>query len=274
MNVLEVEVPAALDDELASPKRGGGKSSPRQARGCLVEWLDQLVLRVKREDGVAASALHDAYRWLIRWNVPDGPLIRRVSQSLFLAHDVMERGGELVAAKLFYEPLVRARFTRVGRRVHVTALPYISGHCKVFVGDDCTLSKIYVSTGRFCDEPELHIGRGTSMGFAVSFSVNRLVTIGEHVGIASRATIADSDGHPVDLERRLRGELLSGADIKPVTVGDHVWIGRGAHVLKGVTIGKGAVIAAGSVVASDVPAGALAMGVPARVITRPSESPK
>jgi acetyltransferase-like isoleucine patch superfamily enzyme len=39
--------------------------------------------------------------------------------------------------------------------------------------------------------------------------------------------------------------------------------------LKGVTIGAGAVVASGSVVASDIPEGALAMGVPARVIKRP-----
>jgi acetyltransferase-like isoleucine patch superfamily enzyme len=47
-----------------------------------------------------------------------------------------------------------------------------------------------------------------------------------------------------------------------------VWIGRGAHILKGVTIGRGAIVAAGSVVASDVPAGAMAMGVPARIVKR------
>jgi acetyltransferase-like isoleucine patch superfamily enzyme len=38
--------------------------------------------------------------------------------------------------------------------------------------------------------------------------------------------------------------------------------------LKGVTIGRGAVVAAGSVVVSDVPDGAIAMGVPARVLKR------
>lgn len=236
-----------------------------------MRWLDQLLLRVKRRDGAAAGAVHDAYRWLLRWNVPDVPAVRYLSESLYLAYDAFDHGTELLAAKLLYEPMVRARFAHVGERVHVTGLPYIIGHCKIHVGDDCTLSKIFVTSGRFCDDPELHIGRGTSIGFAVAFSVNRRVTIGEHVGIASRATLADSDGHPADLQRRLRGEAISAEDIKPVVVGDHVWIGRGAQVLKGVTIGAGAVVAAGSVVTSDVPAGALAMGVPARVITRPWE---
>lgn len=231
--------------------------------------IERLTVQVKRRRGPAAAALHDAYRWLVRWNVPDTPLLRSLARAAFYAHDALGHGSSLLAAKLLYEPMARARFESVGQRVHVTDLPYILGHCKIHVGDDCTLSKILVFSGRFHDAPELRIGRGSTIGFLVSFSVNQRITIGEHVGIASRVTLADSDGHPVDLERRLRGETLRADDIRPVTIGDHVWIGRGAHVQKGVTIGRGAVVAAGSVVTSDVPEGALAMGVPARVVLRP-----
>jgi galactoside O-acetyltransferase len=49
-------------------------------------------------------------------------------------------------------------------------------------------------------------------------------------------------------------------------VSEEVWIGAGAIILGGVTIGRGAVIAAGAVVREDVPAGAVAGGVPARVL--------
>lgn len=49
-------------------------------------------------------------------------------------------------------------------------------------------------------------------------------------------------------------------------IGDHVWIGARAVVLKGVTIGDGAVIAAGAVVTHDVPAHTLVGGVPAKII--------
>ena len=243
----------------------------QHAGRCLVKWFDKFVLQIKRRDGVTAAAVNDAYQWLLRWNVPEPGALRCLLEALYVAHDAVQHGSELLAAKLIYEPLVRARFAHVGEGVHVTGLPYLLGHCKIYVGDGCTLSRFQVASGRFFDEPELHIGKGSSIGYAVWFSVNCRVTIGEHVGIAGRANIADSDRHPPELRRRLLGDPLMPDDVKPVTIGNHVWIGRAAHVLKGVTIGDGAVVAAGSVVTSDVPAGALAMGVPARVITRPWE---
>jgi acetyltransferase-like isoleucine patch superfamily enzyme len=58
------------------------------------------------------------------------------------------------------------------------------------------------------------------------------------------------------------GAMFSAAS-RPVTIGDHVWIGARATILKGVTIGNGAVIAAGATVTHDVPAETLAVGSPA-----------
>lgn len=52
----------------------------------------------------------------------------------------------------------------------------------------------------------------------------------------------------------------------PIVVGDDVWIGAAAIVLKGVTIGAGAVVAAGCVVTKDVPPGAIVAGCPARQV--------
>lgn len=51
-------------------------------------------------------------------------------------------------------------------------------------------------------------------------------------------------------------------------IGDNVYIGAGARILGGVTIGSGASIGANAVVLTDVPAGATAVGVPARIIRR------
>lgn len=231
--------------------------------------IDKLLQKIKKRDNFASAAAYDVAKWLLRWNLPDSPALRAFYRTAWYARDAAEIASELAVSKLVLEPMVRSRFHRVGERVHVEWLPYIRGHAKISVGDDCRLSLFSVHSGKWLDEPELVFGNRCLVAWGVSFTVNKRITIGNHVGIAGYATIADSDGHPTDKERRLRGEGITEADIRPVTIGNHVWIGRFAQILKGVTIGDGAVIAAGSVVASDVPEGALAMGVPARVLKQP-----
>lgn len=83
------------------------------------------------------------------------------------------------------------------------------------------------------------------------------VHIGRETRISRNVQIWDDDAH----------KIIGGSDkTSEVVIGDHVWIGAGAIILKGVHIGDGAVIAAGAVVTRDVPAGSLAAGVPAKVI--------
>jgi len=53
---------------------------------------------------------------------------------------------------------------------------------------------------------------------------------------------------------------------RPVTVGNDVWIGANACVLRGVTIGEGAVVGAGAVITHNVPPYTIVAGNPARVI--------
>nr|WP_315850306.1 DapH/DapD/GlmU-related protein [Gemmata sp. SH-PL17] len=74
------------------------------------------------------------------------------------------------------------------------------------------------------------------------------------------------DGHPVDANRRRAGDPTPPESIAPVIIGDDVWIGRGAVILKGVSIGHRAIVAAHSVVTKNVPADAIVAGNPARVV--------
>jgi len=84
------------------------------------------------------------------------------------------------------------------------------------------------------------------------------ITIGKDCTIARDAVIRDYDGHTIELQDfNIAEEIM---------IGEHVWIGNRAMVLKGVTIGDGAIVAAGSVVTTDVPANCIVAGVPARII--------
>lgn len=86
------------------------------------------------------------------------------------------------------------------------------------------------------------------------------IKIGEGATIARDVVIRDYDGHTIEEE----GYEIS----KPINIGNHVWIGNRAMILKGVTIGDGAIIAAGAIVTKDVPSGAIVAGVPAKVIKK------
>lgn len=54
--------------------------------------------------------------------------------------------------------------------------------------------------------------------------------------------------------------------LHPTIISDDVWLGAGSTILGGVTLHEGCIIGAGAVVTRDVPAYAIAVGVPARVI--------
>lgn len=84
------------------------------------------------------------------------------------------------------------------------------------------------------------------------------VTIGEDVAISHNVTIMDSDAH--EILGNVRPKTL------PVRIGNHVWIGSGAKILKGVTVGNGSVVAAGAVVVHDVPENCVVAGVPAIIV--------
>lgn len=87
---------------------------------------------------------------------------------------------------------------------------------------------------------------------------SKSITIGNGVAIADGVLIRDCDDHDIQYEGYEK--------TAPVVIGDHVWIGQRATILKGVTIGDNAIVVAGAVVTRDVPANTLVGGVPAKVI--------
>lgn len=86
------------------------------------------------------------------------------------------------------------------------------------------------------------------------------IEIGRDTVISDDVKIQDSDNHHI-IE-----DGIPKNNTQPIIIGDHVWIGKNAIILKGVNIGEGAIVAAGAVVAKDVPARCLVAGNPACVL--------
>ena len=130
---------------------------------------------------------------------------------------------------------------------------------EVRFGSGCVLDHGFTleSSGR------LEVGDRTVFGHHCTVAVDRSVNIGANCLFGEFTSIRD---HDHAFEGSAAAILDQGRSTAPVTIGNDVWVGAKATITRGVTIGPGAVVGAHAVVTRDLPAGCVAVGVPARVI--------
>lgn len=116
-------------------------------------------------------------------------------------------------------------------------------------------------TSKVCGDVE--IGENVWKSFASSggcyIQGNNGIRIGDNTIFASGVKLISAN--------HTKGNLSTWDKCRPIEIGKNVWIGSNAVILPGVHIGDGAVIGAGAVVTRDVPAEAVAAGVPAKIIS-------
>ncbi|MFN0093396.1 MAG: bifunctional UDP-N-acetylglucosamine diphosphorylase/glucosamine-1-phosphate N-acetyltransferase GlmU [Dehalococcoidia bacterium] len=133
--------------------------------------------------------------------------------------------------------------SQLAARVHVGPYAHIRGNSTI--GEDCHL-------GNFAEVNRSTLGRGVKMHH---FSYLGDATVGDRANIAAGVITNNYDG-------KLK---------HPTTIGDDAFVGCDTMLVAPVTMGPGSQTGAGTVLKMDLPAGALAVGVPARIIRRREE---
>lgn len=213
--------------------------------------------------GRPARLARSAYRAVRRFSLP---LPRPVGRAVLGVYLVVRNASWFLRRVFVAEPLFRAMCTRYGKNVHTDIyVHFIMGKGELIVGDNVLMDgKVGIAfASRFSERPTLEIGDGTVIGHDCSFTVARRVTIGRHCLFAPRVWIADSNGHSTDPTARRAGLPPRPEEVRPVTIGDNVWLGTGAMIFPGVTVGEGSVVAAASVVRRDVAPYTVVAGNPA-----------
>lgn len=125
---------------------------------------------------------------------------------------------------------------------------------------------IHLCRGYSISSPnKLSIGSNTWIGENLFAKCEGGLIIGNGV-IISRGVEIWTANHNYDSEDLKSLPYDRRFILKPVNIGDNVWIGSRVTIIPGVSIGEGAVIGAGDVVTHDIPPLAVAGGNPAKVI--------
>ena len=152
---------------------------------------------------------------------------------------------------------IRPRFTRAGLLIQIPGWPLVKvtnrgGRVEVA---NCTF---FPGVRLECwSNARLVIGNGTYLNRNTEVIAAQEVTIGKDCKIAWDVVIMDTDQHGVGEDTRIS---------KPVHIGNRVWIGCRAIILKGVTIGDDSVVGAGAIVTKDVPPKTVVVGQAARAV--------
>lgn len=154
------------------------------------------------------------------------------------------------------------RCNSVGRNTRTFFRPNIDNRGRITIGSNVRLNSnwapLELVTG---PRGVIDIGDGVYINYGTLVSAQRHVNIGANVMVGNYSIISDTEIPGID-----EPDGAPEMPARSVEIGKGAWLAARVTVLPGAQIGEGAIIAAGSVVAGVIPAGAVAGGIPARVI--------
>jgi acetyltransferase-like isoleucine patch superfamily enzyme len=144
---------------------------------------------------------------------------------------------------------------------------------QIQIGDNVSLLQAELRCYR---KGEIRIGDYSWFSLRTQIISCSSITIGRYCIFARDVYISDTNEHPIDPFVRRKQTILAitqgvepdryAATSRAIEIGDDVWVGERACIMKGVKIGNGAVIAANAVVTKEVPEYCVVAGNPAVVV--------
>jgi acetyltransferase-like isoleucine patch superfamily enzyme len=229
--------------------------------------LASFILKIKRRENAFYAFLYRLAKSFRAFNIPT---VRAIHLPLYYLDYAIKVLGRQVVERFWSVPLFKARCEKAGKNLRLpNGIPLVVGnHLRIQVGNNVTIMRTTIGASKVFDHPVLKIGNGSGIGYGTTISISKEVEIGDHCMIGTNCLIMDSDDHPINPQKRLTGEGVAPEQVKPVIIGNNVWIGSYCVVLKGVTVGDNSIISAHSVVTRSVVPNTIYAGNPARPTLR------
>jgi acetyltransferase-like isoleucine patch superfamily enzyme len=163
---------------------------------------------------------------------------------------------------------LRRQFSSCGTGVVVVPpfrfanLQHIALEDHVIINQDCWIHAI--GAKEETSTPKIVIKAHTHIGMGATISAIQRIVLEKHVLLARNVYISDHGHAYEDVNTPIMFQGIR--DIRPVSIGEHTWIGQNVCVMPGVQIGKHCVVGGNSVVTRDLPDFCVAVGSPARVV--------
>lgn len=170
-----------------------------------------------------------------------------------------------------YTGYIRHRFGHLGNSVFIWHPLTLVGEKYMDIGDNNIFEGgIQLSARQVTDNPPtLRIGNNCLIRYGCHITSANNIVIGNDLLTGTNVIITDNahgmtDEATLHTSPRCRPIVSKGG----VRIGNNVWLGNNVCVMPNVTIGDGVVVGANSVVTHDLPAYSVAVGVPARIVSK------
>lgn len=173
-----------------------------------------------------------------------------------------------------YNLIYKTMGVKIGKQVLLQGFPIIVNKGQIRIGSGTTIKSSFLSnliglyqrTVIVSRTPEAKIEIGSNVGMSgVTIYARDSIRIGDNTKIGGNTKIMDNDFHPVDPSLRMECSNKN-MNVRPIEIGENVFIGCNCLILKGTKIGDNSTIGAGSVISGIIPANCVAAGNPAKVI--------